>query len=79
MAAPKVAMPPKPDFKRGDRVEVFELGIAAWMGTVNAVKPSKESGWWVDVDRDGVGIWSICLQTTRVEVLSTERDKEVSR
>ena len=62
----KTEMPPKPDLKRGDRVTVTEEGITPWYGTVNAVKPSKESGWWVDVDRDGEGIWSICLQTTTV-------------
>ncbi len=67
MTTTKVTMPPKPDLQRGDRVTVTEEHIRPWTGTVNAVKPSKESGWWVDVDRDDVGIWSICLQTTTVE------------
>lgn len=57
----------RPELERGDRVTVYEPGITPWKGTVNSVKPSKESGWWVDVDRDGVGVWSICLKGTRVE------------
>ncbi len=60
-------MPERPQLERGDRVQVFEEGIQPWSGTVNSVKPSKESGWWVDVDRDDVGIYSICLQGTKVE------------
>lgn len=63
----KVTMPERPELQRGERVVVTEEGIAPWRGIVNAIKPSKESGWWVDVDRDGVGIWSICLQATKVE------------
>lgn len=55
-----------PKLERGDRVRVEEQGITPWFGIVNAVKPSSVSGWWVDVDRDDVGIWSICLNTTRV-------------
>lgn len=65
----KIEMPPRPELERGDRVEVQEEGIQPWSGTVNSVKPSKESGWWVDVDRDGEGIWSICMKTTTVLVI----------
>lgn len=60
-------MTEKPGFERGDRVTVSEEGIQPWSGIVNSVKPSKVSGWWVEVDRDGVGIWAICLATTMVE------------
>jgi len=59
-------MSERPKLERGDRVQVIEQGITPWTGTVNAVKPSKVSGWWVDVDRDGVGIMSICLAGTKV-------------
>ena len=65
-------MTDRPTLKRGNRVRVEEQGIAPWFGTVNAVKPSKESGWWVDVDRDGVGIWSICLETGTKVILMKE-------
>jgi hypothetical protein len=57
----------RPELQRGDRVVVTEQGIEPWSGTVQAVKPSSVSGWWADVDRDGVGTWSICLAGTRVE------------
>jgi hypothetical protein len=60
-------MSDKPELKRGDRVTVYEDGIVPWLGIVNSVKYSKESGWWVDIDREEQGIWSICLKTTRVE------------
>ncbi len=63
-------MTERPELQRGDRVLVREQGIQPWTGTVNAVKPSKVSGWWVDVDRDDVGVWSICLKTTDLEVVS---------
>lgn len=56
----------RPQLKRGDEVTVYEENITPWRGTVNSVKPSKLSGWWVDVD-NGEGVWSICLKTTRVE------------
>jgi hypothetical protein len=60
-------MTDKPELKRGDRVTVSEDGIVPWLGIVNSVKYSKESGWWIEVDREGQGIWSICLKTTRVQ------------
>lgn len=60
-----------PEVRRGDRVQVTEENIAPWLGTVTAIKPSKVSGWWVDVDRDEVGVWSICLATgTTIEKVS---------
>ena len=65
-------MTQRPILQRGDRVRVEEAGITPWFGTVNSVKPSKESGWWVDVERDGVGIWSICLATGTQVILMKE-------
>lgn len=64
-------MTPKPELEPGDRVRVTEDNIRPWVGTVTGLKPSKVSGWWVDVDRDGVGVWSICLATgTTIERMS---------
>jgi hypothetical protein len=63
----KLTLPPRPALERGDRVTVTEEHIRPWTGTVNSVKPSKESGWWVDVARDDGIIMSICLQGTKVE------------
>jgi hypothetical protein len=60
-------MTDRPELTRGERVTVYEDGIAPWLGIVNSVKYSKASGWWIEVDREGQGIWSICLKTTRVE------------
>jgi len=47
---------PTPDFQRGDRVTITLPGIAPWTGVVTAIKPSSESGWWLDIrdDRDGM-------------------------
>jgi hypothetical protein len=70
MKTAKIELPERPALERGDQVRVLEVGITPWVGTVNAVKPSSESGWWVDVYRDGVGVWSICLQTTTLEKLA---------
>jgi hypothetical protein len=58
---------------RGARVIVRELGIAAWQGTVRAVKPSSVSGWWAEIERDdGSGYWSIMLGSTQVEEIAPE-------
>jgi hypothetical protein len=60
--------PEAPELARDDRVRVTEENIEPWLGTVNSIKLSKVSGWWIDVDRDDVGVWSICLATgTTVE------------
>jgi len=55
------ALGARPELQRGDRVTVHEQGIATWAGTVQSVKPSSVSGWWVDVERDADATWSICL------------------
>jgi hypothetical protein len=44
---------------RGQRVTVREANIRPWEGTVAAVKWSHESGWWIDIFRDGGGYWVI--------------------
>lgn len=61
---------PRPEIAKGDRVAVYEQGIDPWLGTVQAVKPSSVSGWWIDVERDADFTWSVCLGTTRVEVMA---------
>jgi hypothetical protein len=72
-------LPDRPTLERGDRVQVTEEGITPWFGIVNSVKPSKESGWWVDVEREAVGVWSICLAGTKVTKMadSTASDEGI--
>jgi hypothetical protein len=56
-------MTDRPLLERGDRVRVTEAGIEPWRGIVNAIKFSKVSGWWVEVERaeDGM-VLGICLK-----------------
>ncbi len=49
----------RPDLEIGSEVLVEEDGLRTWTGTVQAVKPSSVSGWWVDVRRNGDGTWSV--------------------
>jgi len=45
----------RPSLTRGDEVLVEFPGVRPYTGRVDAVKPSLESGWWVDVRRsDGM-------------------------
>jgi hypothetical protein len=55
MKAEKITLGPWPDFQKGDTVRVALENIRPWEGVVTAIKPSSESGWWIDVvDEDGM-------------------------
>ena len=42
----------KPDLKIGDHVEVQHTR-GLWTGGVRSIKPSLQSGWWLEVRQDG--------------------------
>lgn len=60
-------MTERPIISRRDRVRVDEQNIRPWFGTVLSVKPSRKSGWWVDVRRDD-GM-CMCVPADRVHVM----------
>jgi len=66
---------PAPDFQRGDRVTITLPGIAPWTGVVTAIKPSSESGWWLDIRDDRDGMTQQC-QADIVVLLSRETEEE---
>jgi len=58
-------------FTRGQRVRVSELNLAPWTGRVLSVKPSRISGWWLEVQQDDdLGTWSIPTTATDTDVIA---------
>lgn len=47
------------EIRRGATVTVTETNIRPWTGVVLAVKPSKKSGLWIEVQRDDGTVWSM--------------------
>jgi hypothetical protein len=73
MKTEKFTLGPAPDLQRGDTVRVSLENIRPWDGVVTAIKPSSESGWWIDVkDEEG---WT---QQCHVDVVELVSRKEAS-
>lgn len=64
----KADLSQRPRWQRGARVRVHEQGLREWEGTVTTVKPSRVSGWWMDVRRDDGDTYALCLATAGMTI-----------